>query len=324
MRVQNPNHPSYRTFAWVVDPQGGQCDENSAPDGEEYFALALYFAHNRWGSAAGPSYDNYKLWADDLLDAMKNRQPVKGNRARKLDAGSDDGLPCTGTLTPEPVTSVSLFDAEHKIVRFNPTLGENFSDPSYHLPAFYALFAELGPPSDAAFWKEAAAVSRDFLGRAMNPATGLAPEYANYDGTPHAVSWNPNSARFAYDSWRVGGNVGMDWAWWSPSGTLERARADALVSFFARQGASKYDALWSLDGTNGSGGHSPGLVAMNAVATLATSPAVEPAARAILEDFWNTPLPTGKYRYYDGLLYVFGLLHLSGQYNIYDHPTTHP
>ena len=56
---------------------------------------------------------------------------------------------------------------------------------------------------------------------------------------------------------------------------------------------------------------------MNAVATLATTPAVATQASAILEDFWNTPLPTGQWRYYDGLLYTFAMLQLSGQYNIY-------
>jgi oligosaccharide reducing-end xylanase len=56
---------------------------------------------------------------------------------------------------------------------------------------------------------------------------------------------------------------------------------------------------------------------MNAVATLATTSAVSSQAAALVEDFWSTPLPTGMYRYYDGLLYTFALLHLSGEYAIY-------
>ncbi|HET9957707.1 MAG TPA: glycosyl hydrolase family 8, partial [Polyangiaceae bacterium] len=160
MRVKDPKHPSYRCFAWVVDPKGEMCDENSAPDGEEYFAMALYFAHNRWGSAAGEGYDNYKHWADDLLDAVRHRQPISGNRSRRMDQGKDDGNPCTGTSTPEPVTSVALFDEAAKMVRFNGTQGENYTDPSYHLPAFYELFAEFGPKADSAWWKEVAVTSR--------------------------------------------------------------------------------------------------------------------------------------------------------------------
>jgi oligosaccharide reducing-end xylanase len=317
MRIAKATHPNYRGFAWVVDTEGRVCDENSAPDGEEYFAMALYFAHNRWGSASGTGYDNYKYWADELLDVMKNRPSISGMRSRRVDAGSDDGKPCTGNMSGTNVTSVPLFDAKHKLIRFDATTGSDFSDPSYHLPAFYELFAEWGPPADAEFWKAAAGASRQFLARAMNPKTGLAPEYADYDGSPHRVPWNENSGKFAYDAWRVGGNIGMDAAWIGAPGPTAAARADALVAFFHSQGPSSYKALWNLDGTGGSGSHSAGLVAMNAVATLATTSAVSSQAAALVEDFWSTPLPTGMYRYYDGLLYTFALLHLSGEYAIY-------
>ncbi len=317
MRISKATHPNYRGFAWVVDTEGKVCDENSAPDGEEYFAMALYFAHNRWGSAAGNGFDNYKYWADELLDVMKNRPSISGTRSRRVDAGSDDGKPCTGSMSGTNVTSLPLFDAKQKLIQFDATTGSGFTDSSYHLPAFYELFAEWGPKADSEFWKAAAVASRVFLTRAMNPKTGLAPEYADFDGTPHRVPWNENSGKFAYDSWRVGGNIGMDAQWIAAPGAVAAARADALVSFFHSQGPSKYLALFNLDGTGASGSHSSGLVAMNAVATLATTPAVATQASAILEDFWNTPLPTGQWRYYDGLLYTFAMLQLSGQYNIY-------
>jgi len=317
MRIQDPKHPNHRGFAWAVDTAGKICDENSAPDGEEYLALALYFAHHRWGSAGGQKPDDYGYWANELLDMMKNRPPVSGARYRRIDSGPDDGLPCTGEMKPDQVTGTPLFDTQQKQIRFNASVGQDFTDPSYHLPVFYNLFALWGPPADAAFWNGAAATSRAFWGRSMHAETGLAPEYANYDGTPHSVSWNQNSAKFAYDAWRVGGNVGMDWAWAMQPGGEQRARADALIRFFHAQGPTSYKALWQLDGTNGSGSHSPGLVAMNAVATLATTDAVATQAKAIIDDLWNTPLPTGQYRYYDGLLYTFALLHLSGQYVIY-------
>lgn len=316
MRINDPKHPSYRGFAWVVDPSGKVCDQNSAPDGEEYFAMALYFAHNRWGSASGTAYDNYKYWADELLDLMKNRPSISGSRARR--SGNTEGAACFGTTITDQVTSVALFDPVQKQIRFNATVGENFTDPSYHLPAFYSLFALFGPKTDAEFWNSAAATSRSFLARAMNPKTGLTTEYANYDGTPHGTGWNSNATRFAYDSWRVGGNVGMDWAWMMQPGTELPARADALVSFFHGKGPTSYLALWRPDGAgNGEGHHSPGLVAMNAVATLATTSAVAEQARALIEDLWSLELPVGKYRYYDGLLYTFALLHLSGEYKIY-------
>lgn len=54
-----------------------------------------------------------------------------------------------------------------------------------------------------------------------------------------------------------------------------------------------------------------GLVAMNATASLAAS---DKKAWAFLEDFWNISPTTGKYRYYDGCLYMMGLLHCSGRF----------
>ena len=51
-------------------------------------------------------------------------------------------------------------------------------------------------------------------------------------------------------------------------GTELQARADALVKFFFDKGPSSYLALCTQDGSHCDGHHSPGLVAMNAVAAL--------------------------------------------------------
>jgi len=40
-------------------------DETPAPDGEEYYTMALYFASGRWGNGAG--IYNYRAEADRLL-----------------------------------------------------------------------------------------------------------------------------------------------------------------------------------------------------------------------------------------------------------------
>ena len=54
---------------------------------------------------------------------------------------------------------------------------------------------------------------------------------------------------------------------------------------------------------------------MNAVAALAAPP---PRAKQFVEEFWNAPIPTGQYRYYDGMLYLLGLLHCSGEFHIWN------
>ena len=47
------NHPSYGFFAWQARTNGVRMSQFVAPDGEEYYVTALYFAAHRWGSGAG-------------------------------------------------------------------------------------------------------------------------------------------------------------------------------------------------------------------------------------------------------------------------------
>jgi hypothetical protein len=69
-----------------------------------------------------------------------------------------------------------------------------------------------------------------------------------------------------------------------------------------------------LNGKKLANDHSAGLVAMNAVAGLASD---TPYARDFLEELWLTPVPRGLYRYYDGLLCMLALLQVSGNFKVY-------
>jgi oligosaccharide reducing-end xylanase len=200
------------------------------------------------------------------------------------------------------------------MVRFTPdVVNSEHTDPSYHLPAFYELWARWGPQADRAFWAQAASASREFFQKAANPVTGLAPEYANFDGTPWACPWNSNSANFQVDSWRTAMNWSVDWAWWGRD-ARERQLGDRLQGFFESKGISTYGNQFTLDGNQFGSNHSVGLVAANAVAGLA---ATNPRAKQFVEAFWNTPVPTGQWRYYDGMLYMLATLHCSGEFRIW-------
>ncbi len=291
--------PAQGFFAWSAKTDGKPNDEMPAPDGEEYFATSLYFAAARWGNGAG-IYD-YKAEADRLLTDMLHRAVA------------------TGPTLAGPRTSGPLFDAAHKMVRFSPVLGDarntddgGHTDPSYHLPAFYELWARWGPAADRAFWAQAAAASRTFFEKAAHPVTGLAPEYANYDGTPWAVEWNKMSVHFSYDSWRTAMNWSVDWAWWAAD-PREQQLSDRLQAFFESQGVH-YGNQFTLDGRPLSMDHSDGLTAMNAVVSLA---ATQPRARGFVEALWNMPVPSGEWRYYDGMLYMLALLHCGGEFRIW-------
>jgi oligosaccharide reducing-end xylanase len=62
---------------------------------------------------------------------------------------------------------------EHGMILFSPDERNTFTDASYHLPAFYELWARWGPEEDRAFWARAAAVSGDYFVKSAHPKTGL-------------------------------------------------------------------------------------------------------------------------------------------------------
>jgi oligosaccharide reducing-end xylanase len=297
MYHNDPGHPARGFFSWSMKVDGTPNDEMPAPDAEEYFTMALYFAAGRWGTGSG--IYNYRAEADRLLTDMLHREVISGKTIRG------------------PYTSGNMFEEQYKMVRFVPGLDRNgFTDPSYHLPAFYELWARWGPPADRPFWAQAAEASRDFLQKATNPATGLAPDYANFDGTPYSGRWNAGAANFRFDAWRTAMNWSVDWAWWAKD-PRQRQLSDRLQAFFASQGIASYGNQFTLDGKPLGAAPSTGLVAMNAVASLA---ATNPRAKDFVRALWETPIPSGQGRYYDGMLYLLAMLHSSGEFRVHKNP----
>ena len=287
-----PDHPARGFFSWSMKTDGTPNSETPAPDGEEYYTMALYFASARWGDGAG--IYNYHAAADRLLTDMLHREVLRGRTKRG------------------PYVCGNMFEENFKMVRFVPGLDRNgFTDPSYHLPAFYELWARWGPAADRAFWSAAAAASREFFQKATNPVTGLAPDYANFDGTPYSLKWNSGAANFRFDAWRTAMDWSVDWAWWAKD-PRERELSDRIQTFFASQGMETYGSVFTLAGERLSATHAPGLIATNAVASLA---ATNPRAKAFVKALWDCPIPSGAERYYDGTLYLLSMLHVSGQFH---------
>jgi oligosaccharide reducing-end xylanase len=114
-------------------------------------------------------------------------------------------------------------------------------------------------------------------------------------------------------------NVALDYAWFAKD-PWAVTQSNRLLNFFHSQGIGIYGNLFKLDGTKLLDDHSAGLVAMNAVACLAST---NQNRREFVEEFWNTPVPSGPGRYYDGLLYMLAMLQVSGNFKIYD-PTGKP
>ena len=169
-------------FAWSVNLEGKHNAEGPAPDGEEYFAMALFLASDRWGDRSG--IFDYGAQAREILRHCVHQQELApGGRA--------------------------MWDERNHLIRFVPEA--DYSDPSYHLPHFYQVFAERANPEDRRFWREAAEASRKYLEISAHPVTGMSPEYAEYDGTPRFM-FGKNFGYYS-DAYRVVMNMALDTLW---------------------------------------------------------------------------------------------------------------
>ncbi len=45
--------------------------------------------------------------------------------------------------------------------------------------------------------------------------------------------------------------------------------------------------------------------------------ATQPVKDKFVEELWNAPIPSGHERYYDGMLYMMSLLHVTGNFRIW-------
>ena len=167
---------------------------------------------------------------------------------------------------------------------------------------------------DRAFWHNAAVASRAFFVKRTNAHTGFAPDYADFDGSPHPTTFNKDSAAFASDAWRTASNWAVDELWWGRNPNAARL-SDHLTGFFQSEGMQGHAAHYTLDGKRLSNYQTVGLIATNEVAsTVATSPTV---THAFVTALWSQPIPSGEQRYYSGLLYMLSMLHLGGQFRVW-------
>lgn len=300
--MQLKSGPEQYYFAWHASTTGKVLSTGVAPDGDQWIAAALDFASGRWGDGSG-IYD-YGQQAELILHAMWH--------------ASDNG-------------GVNMFTSTSYLPLFTPPAVQlDYTDPSYALPAFYKSFA-LADPTDKTLWDKAYAAGEQMLQKAANPSTGLAPDYANFDGTPYSTSAdkpgnNSYDDNFQEDAWRAIANANVDAEWYGVKPWQTRY-SDTLESFFTGQGIGTYASRYHLDGTVLTLGqndyeptHAQGLVAMNSTSVIAST---ERNKDAFLNDLWNAQIPSGQSRYYDGMLYLLGLLYDSGHFQDWAPGTAH-
>jgi oligosaccharide reducing-end xylanase len=337
MLVTDPQNPSVGYFAWSMGTDGTPRSTGAAPDGEEYFTMALYFAAHRWGNGTG-IYD-YQAEADKILRGMRHHPVLTGMSPFRIHPGDapfiqpDHPWPSPNSHNAEreaaakgtpwpPVFRFNrgphqeqigpMVDEAHFMIKFVPNVDGGVTDASYHLPAFYELWSRWGPEEDRAFWAKAADVSRDLFAKVTGPDTGLTPERSHFDGTT-VIGWDGKPTPFAYDSYRSASNWSVDFSWWHKD-PEETVLSDRIQKFFYGQGIEKFGDRYTLDGKPLSTRHLVGLVATTAAASLAATDG--PVSKAFVEELWNAPIPEGEQRYYDGLLYLMSMMHCSGNFRI--------
>lgn len=285
-------------FAWSCQTDGTRNAQVPASDGELYYVTSLIFASNRWGNSTGI---NYLAEAQNILNCSMQK------------IGMERVAP--------------LINLEHQLITFTPDpFGGRFTDPSYHIPAFYEVWARWAEDGRSEFWRVCARKSREYLHKSIHPVTGLNPDYNNYDGTLLGSKRVIGDA-FRFDSWRVPMNIALDYSWACADRKWQQEYGNKIQNFFYSQGIDSFVDQYNVDGTTvtellGAGGykklrHSLGLVATTAAVSLVCT---HDKSREFVDRLWNAkhvPYDDGYFdAYYDGLLRLFAFMHLSGNYRI--------
>ncbi|MFQ9070723.1 MAG: glycosyl hydrolase family 8 [Bacteroides stercoris] len=285
-------------FVWSCQTDGTRNAQGPASDGELYYVTSLIFASNRWGNSTGI---NYLAEAQNILNCSMQK------------IGMERVAP--------------LINLEHQLITFTPDpFGGRFTDPSYHIPAFYEVWARWAEDGRSEFWRVCARKSREYLHKSIHPVTGLNPDYNNYDGTLLGSKRVIGDA-FRFDSWRVPMNIALDYSWACADRKWQQEYGNKIQNFFYSQGIDSFVDQYNVDGTTvtellDAGGykklrHSLGLVATTAAVSLVCT---HDKSREFVDRLWNAkhvPYDDGYFdAYYDGLLRLFAFMHLSGNYRI--------
>ena len=142
--VKNHMWKSGNTIAWQTSTSGSVTGSGGAPDGDEWFAAALVFAHYRWGDTSG-----------------------------KYDYGSE------AQKTLDLVRTTDISPTQYLVRYFTGTDG-NGTDASYMLPAFYQTWACFDT-ANADFWNKVLTTTRAWLQTAAG-STGNIGDQSSFAG----------------------------------------------------------------------------------------------------------------------------------------------
>ena len=174
------------------------------------------------------------------------------------------------------------FNSQYHLIKF--VSSSNNVDPSYVLPAFYEVWACFDT-ENAAFWKEAVTAGRQYMQKVVD-GNGVCPYQASFTAT------NPQAANA--DSTRCVVNLMMDWYLFGQ----DAWQKDTYAPKFGAYASSRNN-----------GGAAVGCNATLGFALPASS------GKPFVDKLWSTAVPSRNY--WDGVLYMLGMLHVSGSFRIW-------
>ena len=329
--MQHQTGPREGYFAWSCKTDGTHNAEGAASDGELYFITALLFASNWWGNNTGI---DYKAEAQHILNCIQPHEYTPEPRP---------GFGGFGIPQQSGPQQMYLIDPETRLITFTPDgFGQRFTDPSYHIPAFYEVWARWADDGRSDYWRDCARKSREFLHKCINDTTGLNPDNCQYDGSlmqmprfpgrpdrPQGAPRRNGGNNFRYDSWRVPMNIALDFEWSNADQEWQQQYGEKIQNFFYSKGIDTFVDQYRVDGSLPEGDeilpaggfrklrHSIGLVSTLAAASVMCG---HDKSKEFVDALWNArhePFDDGYFdAYYDGLLRLFAFMHLSGNYRV--------
>jgi oligosaccharide reducing-end xylanase len=180
------------------------------------------------------------------------------------------------------VVRTKYFNSQYHLVKF--VSSSNNVDPSYVLPAFYEVWACFDT-ANAAFWQESATAGRAYMQKVVD-GNGVCPYQASFTAT------NPQGANA--DSTRCVVNLMMDWYLFGK----DPWQRDTYAPKFGAYSSSRNN-----------GGAAVGCNSTLGFGLPASS------GKAFVDKLWSTGVPS--HNYWDGVLYMLGMLHVSGNFRIW-------
>ncbi len=218
-------------MAWKVSCEG-IVSSGSSSDADIDVAFSLIVAHEQWKEQYK---NNYLEEAKTIIGTLKNS--VLTN--------------CAGTYVLKPGYGYG---------------GCNETSISHYTPAFFRIFAQLTGDNT---WSALADDTYTLLNRAMNPTTGLVPDWQTVAGghADFSRSWN-----YKFDACRVPWRIALDYLW---NGNSEAQQWCARITNWANgKGAANIVDGYTLDGTPIGAYNNSAFVGAFAVGAMCNSQAV--------------------------------------------------